>query len=73
VAELLRDGADQRARDGAGRQAIDLATDPAIRALLASRLGQRAMLPRADSIAVGARPSSRSVTLESTMNGRFHW
>jgi hypothetical protein len=37
VAELLRDGADPRARDGAGRQAIDLATDPAIRALLASR------------------------------------
>jgi hypothetical protein len=73
VAELLRDGADQRARDGAGRQAIDLATDPAIRALLASRLGQRPTLPRADSIAVGARPSSRSVTLESTMNGRFHW
>jgi hypothetical protein len=38
VAELLRDGADPRARDGAGRQAIDLATDPAIRELLAGPL-----------------------------------
>jgi hypothetical protein len=37
VAELLRDGADPRVRDGAGRQAIDLASDPAIRGLLASR------------------------------------
>jgi hypothetical protein len=35
VAELLGDGADPQARDGTGRQAIDLATDPAIRALLA--------------------------------------
>lgn len=37
VAELLRDGADPLARDGAGRQAIDQATEPAIRQMLASR------------------------------------